>query len=126
MTWPPTRVLPKHAARQARADRKRRDRLFDEAESAAVRGRSGRVCELLECVRYACQLHHMLGGNGVRGRGRSACREFKLHLCQRCHDAITRRDLVLDWPAESLEPWRDVVVVAVKISIDSREVSALS
>ena len=77
------------------------DRAVDKSESAKVRERSEGRCEIrcrseggrftFRCTHYATQVHHMIGGNGKRGRGISALAEHKQHVCNSCHDDITGR-----------------------------------
>ena len=74
---PASRVLVKRAKKAAIASNDRR-------ESAKVKSRSGGVCEDCDRAR-AVHVHHLLGGIGVRGRGKSALAENKLHLCTACH-----------------------------------------
>ena len=87
--------------------KKQRQSAHDRRESAVVRERSGGQCEVrepygirsqtdplaytLRCPRYAVQVHHMIGGNGKRGKGISALQEHKQHVCKSCHDDITGR-----------------------------------
>jgi hypothetical protein len=78
----------------------------DDRESEKVRKRSGGICEVHEpltsrnvktlgrCTRRAVHVHHMLGGNGVRGRGESAKSIRKQHVCDRCHEDIGGKKLV--------------------------------
>ena len=56
------------------------DRALDRRESAAVRRRSGGLCEVYEvdtngvawpCIARAAHVMHLIGGNGRRGRGKS-------------------------------------------------------
>jgi hypothetical protein len=85
-------------AKLAKADRAKTREGLDAAESAAVKVRSGGRCEvvsfgarrLLErCKRRAFHVHHMLGGIGVRARGKSALAIHKQHVCSDCHSDIT-------------------------------------
>jgi hypothetical protein len=85
--------------------RKHPDAALDTRESAKVRKRSGGQCEVREvlelggwlgpagmpvrCQRAATQVHHMIGGNGKRGRGISALAIHKQHMCDACHLWIT-------------------------------------
>ena len=83
---------PRPAALE-RKDRRRKLKAFDESESRKVRIRSTGRCEAVvigegRCPRHACHVHHMMGGNGVRGRGESAKMERKQHLCGGCHQDI--------------------------------------
>lgn len=82
---------------------------IDQKESDKVKARSGGRCELVEstpnawskysftlsrCKKRAIHIHHMLGGHGVRGRGKSALAENKLHLCPDCHADIHAHVLI--------------------------------
>lgn len=99
---------PRPAALET-ADRRKARKSVDEKESAKVKVRSGGLCEVFvldasvrwsgwshRCTRTASHVHHMMGGNGVRGRGASARAENKLHVCDRCHRAIHAHVLVPD------------------------------
>jgi hypothetical protein len=75
----------------------------DEAESDKVKARSKGRCEVWtqvnrkvawQCKRRAVHVHHMLGGNGVRGRGQSALKAHKQHVCTDCHSDIGAHVLV--------------------------------
>jgi hypothetical protein len=81
----------------------------DEKESDKVKARSKGQCEVIEaipnawskksftlkrCPKRALHVHHLLGGIGVRGRGKSALAENKLHLCIDCHSDIHAHVLV--------------------------------
>ena len=93
-------------------EKKAEQAAVERAENMKVRKRSGRRCEAMErfecfdrffgsvftdlrCRRYASQIHHLLGGNGRRGKGESALAENKQHVCAECHLEITRHVLVL-------------------------------
>ena len=73
------------------------DKALDKAENKKVPKRSGGRCEVhvqvldgvLRCWNVATQIHHMIGGWGKRGRGRSALRDHKQHVCEGCHRSIT-------------------------------------
>lgn len=98
-----------------REDRKRDRKTLDAAESAEVKQRSGGRCEVIvnrydgnrlwrgayRCLRRASEVHHMLGGWGVRARGRSALKEYKQHTCSACHKMITGHVLKLVNPDEA-------------------------
>lgn len=80
------------------AKAKRRQTLEDrdEKESVKVRLRSKGQCEVRSprrCRRRAWQVHHHMGGIGVRGRGDSALAKNKSHVCNDCHDAIGGKTL---------------------------------
>lgn len=94
-----------------KADRLRTRVSIDEKESKKVRERSGGRCEVevvsgrwsvphatgvyrSRCKRRANQVHHMIGGIGVRGRGESAKRIRKQHTCAECHSDIGNKVLV--------------------------------
>lgn len=76
-----------------KAERLRKRQTIDERESEKVKARSGGRCEVVvdgrRCSRRAFEVHHLLGGHGVRGRGLSAKAAAKQHCCQVCHSAIT-------------------------------------
>ena len=69
----------------------------DDRESRKVRTRSGGQCEVrvgnVRCPKSAHEVHHHLGGIGVRGRGDSAKAQHKTHACAGCHGLITSRRL---------------------------------
>lgn len=71
---------------------------IDLAGSAAVRRRSGSVCELPGCRRRADHVHHLLSGY-QRGRGKSALASHKLHICADDHRAIHDHRIRLTWDA---------------------------
>lgn len=101
--------FPKPDAAADRAARRRARAKADRAGSREVRARSGGRCEVfiwrglrgMRCYRRAVHVHHLLSGNGVRGRGDSAKAEHKLHVCVQCHLDIHARRLVRD-----LAGWR--------------------
>ena len=78
----------------------------DKAENAKVKARSGGKCEVVEeywlcfsirhrgCSARASEIHHLKGGSGRRNRGDSIKAAWKLHVCRRCHEAVTRHVLV--------------------------------
>ena len=93
---------PKPAKGTAQKEkRQRRARLTaqDRAENAIVKARSGGRCEVVMrvdglsfpvgCPRQATQVHHMLGGRGMRGVGISSRASAKQHVCTSCHQGIT-------------------------------------
>ncbi len=88
-------ALPKaRPAKLAKADRARARIKRDEEENVAVKARSGGRCEVViiagsRCKRRAFHVHHMLGGIGVRARGKSALAQHKQHVCSDCHADIT-------------------------------------
>jgi hypothetical protein len=77
-------------------DRRKELEARDERESKKVKTRSGGLCEVKEeyryawsrCGRHATQVHHLLGGFGVRGVGDSALAANKVHVCAVCHRLI--------------------------------------
>jgi hypothetical protein len=84
-----------------RADVRKKRESLDDKESDKVKVRSKGQCEVVElhpeskyramavrCKRRAVHVHHMLSGNGVRARGKSALAEHKQHLCDQCHSDI--------------------------------------
>ncbi len=72
------------------------DKALDRKENAKVLKRSegqcevriGAGCDVVRCPRSATQVHHMVFGRGVRGRGESAFAERKQAVCDQCHDDI--------------------------------------
>ena len=70
---------------------------IDERESRKVRQRSGGRCEVIiagvRCRRRAYEVHHHMGGYGVRGRGASALAANKTHMCGQCHPRIKAHTL---------------------------------
>ena len=83
-----------------REDRRKARASKDEQESATVKVRSKGQCEMVEkggrCKRRAVHVHHLLGGNGARGRNASALAINKLHLCIGHHSDIHSHVLVPD------------------------------
>ena len=77
--------------------KKQADAAIDRVESAKVSIRSEGRCEVvtihvsrwLRCRREGTQVHHMIGGNGKRGRGLSGWADHKQHVCDTCHLGIT-------------------------------------
>ena len=87
-------ALPKGKPKAIVKDERDRTRkTFDDKESDKVKVRSGGRCEVVvdgrRCNRRASEVHHLLGGHGVRGRGESAKADRKQHACGACHSAIT-------------------------------------
>ena len=70
---------------------------IDDRESWKVRKRSGGQCEVRignsRCWKRAFEVHHHMGGFGIRGRGESAKATNKSHCCSACHGLITSRRL---------------------------------
>lgn len=109
-------ALPKgRPSKLEKADRLKAREKVDESENVKVRQRSGGRCEVEEvrargerdgkgwttiwhsgarCKKRAVHIHHKLGGFGVRGRGKSALAENKLHTCESCHSDIHAKVLV--------------------------------
>ncbi len=81
----------------AKSKRQAIQRLIDERESALVRRRSRGVCELPGCREKAEHVHHLLGGNGRRGRGESAQASHKVHICSEDHRQIHDHRIRLSW-----------------------------
>lgn len=80
---------------------------WDRVQSVLARLRSEGRCEMRvigqgRCRRRDVLTHHVLGGWGVRGRGRSALAENKLRLCTRCHANLHARILVRSDTAPNL------------------------
>jgi hypothetical protein len=84
---------PRDAAKQTR---KQLWQKLDRAESEKVKARSGGRCEVRgpHCGSTAVHVHHKLSGRGVRGKGKSALAENKVHVCAWCHFDIHIRRLV--------------------------------
>src|SRR3990167_3461228 len=69
----------------------------DRQGSAEVKRRSGGRCEVVEvvgarlvaCPNRATEVHHLIGGWKIRGRGISASALRKQHVCISHHKAIT-------------------------------------
>ena len=53
-----------------------------------IRHRQGGGMKVTRCHNRATENHHLLGGNGVRGRGRSGTAEWRLDICSFCHGDI--------------------------------------
>ena len=98
--------------RLGKQDRSKARAQLDRDENTLVKMRSQGQCEvyenhdirghkfsshtlLLRCRRRAVQIHHMLGGWGLRARGRSASANHKQHVCVKCHQDITGHVLKL-------------------------------
>jgi hypothetical protein len=95
--------LPKPEPYARTKARKARELAKQDAEQRAIcRERSGGRCEVdggrpsfvCRCYRAATQNHHLIGGIGVRNRGRSLLAAHRLDVCQICHDDITRHRLI--------------------------------
>lgn len=97
-------LFPKPRPRKLeKADRTNKRISIDDRESAKVKLRSGGRCEVWtevnrkvawRCKRWVTHIHHMLGGNGVRGRGESAKAIRKQAVCTECHSDIGNHVLV--------------------------------
>lgn len=78
---------------QAKAEWKK----VDARESRRARTRSGGRCEVtvagIRCPRRSYEVHHHMGGYGVRGRGASALARNKTCACAMCHSRITSKIL---------------------------------
>ena len=81
-------------------------------ENALVRTRSGGRCEIVldgtRCRKPGREVHHLLGGNGRRGRGASALATHKVHTCVEHHRLMSLRWIEVTWttpenPVASLE-----------------------
>jgi hypothetical protein len=112
--WPPRYTKPAFKHDEPPEKLKKAKRLTtraatDEQESDKVKARSKGQCEVIEaipnawskksftlkrCPKRALHVHHLLGGIGVRGRGKSALADNKLHLCPDCHSDIHAHVLV--------------------------------
>jgi hypothetical protein len=110
--WQPGETHFKHDATPVKVEKAKRTTTraaVDEKESDKVKVRSKGQCEVIEalrndwapksftmkrCPKRALHVHHLLGGIGVRGRGKSALAENKLHLCVDCHSDIHAHVLV--------------------------------
>lgn len=90
---------PRPAALE-RKDRKTKRDNADKTGSNECRKRSGGRCEMNDgwgrCRRRGIEVHHLLGGIGVRGRGASAKAENKIYLCRQCHSDVHAHVLVPD------------------------------
>lgn len=96
---------PRPAALE-KADRRKALVKRDLSENAKVRERSQGRCEVevlyrgggavecARCERRAVHVHHLIGGMGKRGIGRSALAKHKVHACERCHSDIHGHVLV--------------------------------
>ena len=77
-------------SKELKAERRRELARVERAEDVKVRDRSDWRCEAFEhglrCWYTAVHIHHKLKGRGVRGRGKSALAEQKLHLCLKHHN----------------------------------------
>jgi len=81
-----------------RDQRKKKIVANDEAENEKVKARSKGQCEVVwfgkrsrrvqRCKKRAIHVHHMYGGFGVRGRGKSALAKHKQHVCADHHSEI--------------------------------------
>lgn len=96
--------IPKGEPAKVLKDRRTKARATSDAEeSDKVKARSGGRCEVVwfgkrarrasRCGRIAYQVHHMMGGWGVRARGKSILAEHKQHVCNDCHPLITGKVL---------------------------------
>jgi len=90
--------FPQVFARQARrACQQARER----RENTTVKARSGGRCEVVldgkRCRRAGREVHHLLGGNGRRGRGDSALATHKVHTCVDHHRLMGLRWIEVTW-----------------------------
>ena len=122
-------AIPKPARGTAAAEKRTRRLALerrDRAENAKVKARSGGRCEVIvlptpepgslhiyigggqihRCHRRGLQTHHLLGGNGVRGRRESALAKNKIYTCLQCHTDIHDARLVPVGPVGAY--WRRV------------------
>ena len=80
----------------------------DKAENAKAKKRANGRCEVylaepygtnltrwvgLFCTNKDTQTHHLIGGIGRRNKGKSILADYKLRVCDQCHDDITRKIL---------------------------------
>src|SRR5688572_24538866 len=83
-----------------RDERRAGHKTLEQTEDAKARKRAGGRCEcrvLVEgfnaahtrCYRRDVHTHHLIGGIGRRGRGKSALAINKLRVCEKCHRDIT-------------------------------------
>jgi hypothetical protein len=76
-----------------RDELRRADEATDKRESAKVKLRSRGRCEVtvggVRCSKRASEVHHLIGGWKLRGRGDSALAKNKTHACGDCHRLIT-------------------------------------
>ena len=85
----------KHEAKtraQMKAARARLQAKIEREENAKVVARCDGMCEVVltaMCPAAGTQIHHMLGGWKLRGKGRSALAEHKQLVCDWHHRAIT-------------------------------------
>lgn len=92
------------ALRDARENTKARVRAKGQCE---VRMELGRY--MFRCPHKDSQTHHLIGGNGRRNRGKSILAEYKLRVCQSCHDDITAnilRPTTAEHDAKTVRYWR--------------------
>ena len=90
--------LPQVFARQQRrACQQARERV----ENTAVEARSGGRCEVVldgkRCRKRGREVHHLLGGNGRRGRGASVLATHKVHACVDHHRRMGLRWIEVPW-----------------------------
>ena len=84
----------------------------DLRESVKARQRAAGRCEIYilgegRCARRDFHTHHLIGGWGLRGKGKSALAKHKQRACPICHREITGHVLVLRKPAGQLPVWYD-------------------
>ena len=82
---------------ERRACQQARERL----ENATVRQRSGGRCEVVlgerRCRKRGREIHHLVGGNGRRGRGKSVLATHKIHACADHHRLMQLRWIEVRW-----------------------------
>ncbi len=70
-------------------------------ENATVRQRSGGRCEVVlgdtRCQKAGREVHHLVGGNGRRGRGASVLATHKVHACVDHHRLMSLRWIEVTW-----------------------------
>jgi len=105
-----------------KGDKAAKIRLTDRSENAKARKRAEGRCEVcivlsnvgrksiaVRCERKDTQTHHLKGGIGRRNRGVSILAEYKLRVCDQCHELITRNILQptnADHDAYTVKYWR--------------------
>jgi len=108
------------------ADRTRARTAQDKAENAKAKRRAQGTCEVFclvavhpargkyvgeyqRCRQVDTATHHLIGGIGRRNRGKSILAAYKLRVCAKCHDAITKnilRPTTAEHTAETVRYWR--------------------
>ena len=92
------KLVPQVLDREAR---RAREQARERVKNAKVCKRSGGRCEvvlgLARCWKAGREIHHLLGGNGRRGRGESALASHKLHTCAHHHRLLQLRWIRVTW-----------------------------